>query len=43
MRTMTKVLAGRPVVLTATKYAVLFELSTNAGLVLTHDQLLQRV
>ena len=36
-------LAGRPVKLTATEYAMLFELSTNAGLVLTHDQLLQRV
>ena len=35
--------AGRLVVLTATEYALLFELSTNAGLVLTHDQLLQRV
>lgn len=36
-------LAGRPVGLTATEYAVLSELSTNAGLVLTHDQLLRRV
>ncbi|MCZ0940649.1 MAG: ATP-binding protein [Caldilineaceae bacterium] len=36
-------LAGRPVVLTATEYALLFELSTNAGMVLTHGQLLQRV
>lgn len=36
-------LSERPIVLTATEYAVLFELSTNAGLVLTHDQLLQRV
>ncbi|MXX23830.1 MAG: response regulator [Caldilineaceae bacterium SB0668_bin_21] len=35
--------AGRPIVLTATEYALLFELSTNAGLVLTHGQLLQRV
>ena len=35
--------AGRPVVLTATEYALLFELSTNAGLVVTHEQLLQRV
>jgi len=35
--------AGRPVVLTATEYAMLFELSTNAGMVLTHGQLLQRV
>ena len=35
--------AGRPVVLTATEYAVLFELATNAGVVLTHSQLLQRV
>ena len=36
-------LAGQAVVLTATEYALLFELSTNAGLVLTHGQLLQRV
>ncbi|MXZ22695.1 MAG: response regulator [Caldilineaceae bacterium SB0665_bin_25] len=36
-------LAGRPLGLTATEYAMLFELSTNAGLVLSHDQLLQRV
>ena len=36
-------LAGQPVVLTATEYALLFELSTNAGMVLTHSQLLQRV
>ncbi|MDE0462094.1 MAG: ATP-binding protein [Caldilineaceae bacterium] len=35
--------AGRPVVLTATEYALLFELSTNAGVVVTHDQLLRRV
>ncbi len=35
--------AGRPVVLTATEYALLFELSANAGLVVTHEQLLQRV
>ena len=35
--------AGRTVGLTPTEYAVLFELSTNAGLVLTHDQLLRRV
>ena len=35
--------AGQPVALTATEYAVLFELSTNAGMVLTHGQLLQRV
>ena len=35
--------AGRPVVLTATEYALLIELSTNAGLVVTHAQLLQRV
>ncbi len=35
--------AGQPVVLTATEYALLFELSTNAGMVLTHGQLLQRV
>ena len=35
--------AGRPVVLTATEYALLFALSTSAGSVLTHDQLLRRV
>ena len=35
--------AGQPVVLTATEYALLFELSTSAGLVVTHEQLLQRV
>jgi len=35
--------AGQPVVLTATEYALLFELSTNAGRVVTHEQLLQRV
>ena len=35
--------AGRPVVLTATEYALLFEISTNAGLVVTHEQLLQRI
>ncbi len=35
--------AGRPVDLTAIEYAVLFELSASAGLVLTHSQLLQRV
>ena len=32
-----------PVQLTATEYKVLFELSTNAGRVLTHEQILQRV
>ncbi len=36
-------IAGRPVQLTATEYGLLFELSVNAGRVLTHDQLLQRV
>ena len=35
--------AGRPVRLTATEYKLLFELSVNAGRVLTHDQLLGRV
>ncbi len=33
---------GRPVQLTATEYKLLFELSVNAGRVLTHDQLLRR-
>ena len=37
------IVAGRPVELTATEYGVLYELSVNAGLVLTHDQLLRRV
>ena len=35
--------AGRPVHLTATEYKLLFELSTNAGRVLTHEQLLQKI
>ena len=35
--------ADRPVELTATEYDFLFELSVNAGRVLTHDQLLRRV
>ena len=35
--------AGRKVTLTATEYALLFELAANAGLIMTHDQLLQRV
>ncbi len=36
-------MSGRPVQLTATEFNVLSELSVNAGRVLTHDQLLQRV
>ena len=36
-------LAGRPVRLTATEYRLLFELSVNAGRVLTHNQLLRKV
>lgn len=35
--------ASHPVQLTATEYRLLFELSVNAGRVLTHDQLLRRV
>ena len=35
--------SGRPAQLTATEYRLLFELSVNAGRVLTHEQLLQRV
>ena len=35
--------AGRPVRLTAIEHQLLVELSVHAGLVLTHDQLLQRV
>ena len=36
-------LSDRPVPLTATEYKLLFELSINAGRVLTHDQILERV
>ena len=36
-------LAGRPVQLTDTEYRMLFELSVNAGRVLAHAELLQRV
>ena len=36
-------LAGHPVELTATEYALLYELSVHAGRVLTHDQLLRRI
>ena len=35
--------SGRPVRLSATEYKLLSELSTNAGRVLTRDQILQRV
>ncbi len=35
--------AGQPVRLTATEYKLIHELSSNAGRVLTHDQLLRRV
>ena len=35
--------SGHEVRLTATEYKVLYELATNAGRILTHDQLLQRV
>ena len=35
--------SGRPAQLTPTEYRLLFELSTNAGRVLTHEQLLHRV
>ena len=35
--------AGRPVRLTKTEYRLLFELSVNAGRILTNDQLLRRV
>ena len=34
---------GNPVQLTATEYDLLFELSVNAGRVLTHEQILQRI
>ena len=36
-------LAGRPVRLTAAEYDLLYELSANAGRVVTHDQLLRRI
>ena len=36
-------LAGRPVQLTAIEHGLLFELSANAGRVMTYDRLLQRV
>ena len=36
-------LAGRPIELTPTEYGVLAELTANAGRVMTHGQLLQRV
>ncbi|MCY4529245.1 MAG: response regulator [Chloroflexi bacterium] len=36
-------ISGRPVQLSRTEYRLLFELSTNAGRVLTHSQILQRV
>ena len=39
----TVTVASRPAQITPTEYKLLFELSTNAGRVLTHDQLLQRV
>lgn len=35
--------SGTPVSLSATEYKLLYELATHAGLVLTHDQILQRV
>ena len=35
--------AGRPAALTAIEYGLLFELSVNAGRVMTYDRLLQRV
>ena len=36
-------LAGRPIVLTATEYKMLFELAVNPGRVLDHDHLLKQV
>ena len=35
--------AERPVALSVTEYALLFELAVNAGTILTYDQLLQRI
>jgi DNA-binding response OmpR family regulator len=34
---------GQPVSLSATEYKILYELASHAGMVLTHDQILQRV
>ena len=34
---------GRPISLSTTEYKVLYELDTHAGMVLTHDQMLQKV
>ncbi len=36
-------MGGTPVSLSATEYKLLYELATNAGRVLTHDQILQKV
>jgi DNA-binding response OmpR family regulator/signal transduction histidine kinase len=36
-------MAGKTVQLTATEYKLLYELASHAGIVLTHDQILQRV
>ena len=36
-------MAERPVELTATEYDMLFELSVNAGRVLTHEYLMRRI
>ena len=36
-------LAGRPVELRAKEYQLLYELSVNAGRVVTHDELLRRI
>ncbi|MXY59314.1 MAG: winged helix-turn-helix transcriptional regulator [Chloroflexi bacterium] len=35
--------AGRPVSMTPTEYKLLYELAANAGRVVTHDQIIQRV
>ena len=37
------IVSGRPVGLSGTEYKLLFELSINAGRVMTHDQILRRV
>ncbi|MEE9198827.1 MAG: ATP-binding protein, partial [Dehalococcoidia bacterium] len=39
----TVAVGGQPVSLSATEYKLLYELATNAGRVLTHDQILHRV
>jgi PAS domain S-box-containing protein len=37
------IMGGAPIALSATEYKILYELATHAGMVLTHEQILQRV